>query len=228
MAPAPGRRLDDRLGFAGAVPLSPRTAGVDPSDQGDAAQGRTGRAPGLGEGRGRARDDRRPRAQRSLSCLRAGERAVAGAHGPRAARRGRAPRLDGRGRATGGRRPRRAPRGHVPGRLGDGGAEDRGHRPDRGTGAGGQGRLDGRARPRARERRSRARVDDPDVRDRGRPHPPLGGRRHRLGLRSGRRGRRVAREGGAAPRRDRRASGRGIHLGPSALGRRLAAGRGGQ
>ena len=51
----------------------------------------------VGEGRGRARDDRRPRAQRPLARLRAGQRAVARADGDARARGRRAHGLDGRG-----------------------------------------------------------------------------------------------------------------------------------
>ena len=63
------RRLGDRLRLAGALPRPPRPAGLDVPDQGHApARGaRRGR-----EGRSRARDDRRPRAKRSLAGLRAG------------------------------------------------------------------------------------------------------------------------------------------------------------
>ena len=53
--------------------------------------------------------------------------------------------------------------------------------------------VDGGARTRPRERRPRARAHDPDVRDRRRAPPPVGRRRHRLGLRPGRGGRGVAR-----------------------------------
>ena len=102
----------------------------------------------------------------------------------RAARRRRAPRLHGRGRAAAGRRPCGDPRGALPGRLGHRRAEDRGGRPHRVARAGRARRLDGCARPGPRERRLRAGADDPDVRDRRGPHPSLGGRRHRLGLRS--------------------------------------------
>ena len=66
-------------------------------------------------------------------------------------------------------------------------------------------RVDGRARDDPRERRLRPRADDPHVRGRGRAHPPLGRRRHRLGLRPGGRDRGVVGEGAAAARRGRRA-----------------------
>ena len=49
-------------------------------------------------------------------------------------------------------------------------------------GAGGSRRVDGRARHGPAERRPGPGADHPHVRDRGRPHPPVGGRRHRVGL----------------------------------------------
>ena len=55
------------------------------------------------------------------------------------------------------------------------------------------------------ERRPRPRADDPDVRDRRGTDPPLGRRRHRLGLGAGGRDRGVLDEGAAAARRGRRA-----------------------
>ena len=67
------------------------------------------------EGRGRARDDRRPRAQRPLPRLRARVGALAGADGRARARRRHAPRLDGRGHAPRRRRPRRAAPATFPG-----------------------------------------------------------------------------------------------------------------
>ncbi len=64
---APGRcrrRLGDRLGVPGALPRAARAPGMDDADQGHAAGGR--RRPGrVREGCGRARDDRRSRAERS-------------------------------------------------------------------------------------------------------------------------------------------------------------------
>ena len=149
-APHDGRRrLGDRLRLAGALPRPPRPASLDVPDQGNAAARRARRG---GEGRGRARDDRRPRAQRPLPRLRAGLRALAGADGGARAGRRDAPRLDGRGNAARGRRrPRRAARGDLPGRLGHRRAQDRSARPDRRARAGRPRRLDGRARHRCAE-----------------------------------------------------------------------------
>ena len=72
------------------------------------------------------------------------------------------------------------------------------------------------------ERRLRARADDPHARRRRGPHPPLGRRRHRLGLRPRGRDRGVVGQGAAAARRasagwcrhDRAARGRGRRQGP--------------
>ena len=76
-----------------------------------------------GEGRGRARDDRRPRAKRSLAGLRARVGALAGADGRARARGRHAPRVHGRGDAARRRGPRRPARGHIPRRLRDGRAK---------------------------------------------------------------------------------------------------------
>ena len=65
--------------------------------------------------------------------------------------------------------------------------------------------VDGRARRRPRQRRPRPRADDPHVRDRGGADPPLGRRRHRLGLGARGRDRGVVDEGAAAAGGDRRA-----------------------
>ena len=73
----------------------------DAADQGDAAARRPRGAPRIGEGRRRARHDRRPRAQRPLARLRARQRPLAGADGRRGACRRRASRLDRRGRRCG-------------------------------------------------------------------------------------------------------------------------------
>ena len=214
---ARGCRLGDRLCLARAPRLTPRTADSDTADQGNAASRPAGRAAGLAEGRCRARHDRRPRAQRPLARLRPRHGAVARVDACGVARRGRAPRLDGRGRAPTRRRSGGDPRGGLPGRVGHGCAEDRRDRPDRGARAGRPRRVDGGARPRLRDRGSRARAHDPDVRGRGGPRPSLGRRRDRLGLRPAGGGGRVAREGGAAARRDRRAA-------PSGRDRRVALG----
>ena len=56
------------------------------------------------------------------------------------------------------------------------------------------------------ERRPRSRADDPHLRGRRRRDPPLGRRRHRLGLRPGGRDRGVVGQGAAAARGDRRAA----------------------
>ena len=149
-----------------------------------------------GEGLGRARDDRRPRAERPLPGLRAGLRPLAGADGGARAGRGDASRLDGRGDAPNGSRTGRAARSHVPRRLGDGRTQDRRPRPDRRPRAGGARRLDGRARDDPRQRRPRARAHDPHLRARRGAHPPLGRRGDRLGLRSRGRDRGVVDEGG--------------------------------
>ena len=174
------------------------------------ARGRRGRrgagARAVGEGRRRARDDRRPRAQRPLARLRAGQRALARADGDARARRRRAHGLDRRGHAPRRRRPRRAARGDVPRRLDHGRPEDRGRRPDRRARAGRARRVDGRARSRLRQRRPRSGADDPDVRDRRGAHPPLGRRRHRLGLGSRGGDRRVLGQGRPAAARDRGAA----------------------
>ena len=73
---------------------------------------------------------------------------------------------------------------------------DQPHRPPR---AGRPRRLDGGAGPHLPERGHRPGPDDPHVRGRRRSHPPMGRRRHRLGLRSGGGGGGVAGQGPAAP-----------------------------
>ena len=145
--PLAGDGLDDRLGVAGAAALAPRLARAHDADQGHAAERRSDR---VGEGRGRARDDRRPRAQRPLARLRAGERPLAGA--ARASASSPASR-------TSSRRSRAVCAPEVtltelleavlPGRLGHRLPEDRGARPDRRARAGRPRRLDGRARARS-------------------------------------------------------------------------------
>ena len=55
---------------------------MDEADQGDDAARPARRVALVGQGRGRARDDRRPRAERPVAGLRAGQRALAGTHGP--------------------------------------------------------------------------------------------------------------------------------------------------
>ena len=111
------------------------------------------------EGRRGARDDRRPRAERPLARVRAGqyrwpelmaERELAGVVHLVST-------VEETLRA--GRRPRGVARGHVPGRLRHGRAQDRGRRPHRGARAGRARRLDGRDRPRPAERRPRPRAD---------------------------------------------------------------------
>src|SRR6188472_1901805 len=201
-----GKRLGDRLCLARALPHEERGRAPHTAHQGNQAPRWPRGASRVGQGRRRARHDRRSRAQRPLARLPAGHRSLAGADGRRAACRRRASRLDRRGRRAAGRGPRRDPRCALPGRLRDGGAEDRGRRPHRGTRAGGARGIDGRARPRPWKRRPRARVDDPHLRGRRGTDPPLGGGRDRLGLRPTRGGGRVARQGGAAPERDRRAA----------------------
>src|SRR4051794_38209158 len=191
------RRLGDRVGVAGAARHAPRPARPDVPDQGDAAGGRADRGP---QGRRRARDDRRPRAQRPRTRLRAGLGALAGAARRAGARRRHAPRVDGRGDAAARRGARRAARRRLPRRVGDRRAEDRGARPDRRARAGRPRRVDGGARARLAERRPRAGADDPDVRDRGGARAPLGRRRHRLGFAPRRRDRGVVGEGAAAAR----------------------------
>ena len=161
-----GKRLGDRLGLARALPLEERGRAPDAAHQGDQAPRRPRRASRLGQGRRRARHDRRPRAQRPLARLRPRHGPLAGADGRRAAGRRRASRLDRRGRRAARRRSRGDPRRALPGRLSDGGAEDRGRRPHRGARAGGTWGVDGGARPRPRKRRPRACADDPHVRGR--------------------------------------------------------------
>src|SRR6266853_877862 len=83
-------------------------------------------------------------------------------------------------------------------------SSDLGARPDRATRAGGPRSGDGRARAHSAERRPRARAHDSHVRRRRRRDPPLGRRRHRLGLRPRRGGRGVVGEGPSAAGGDRR------------------------
>ena len=135
-APAPSRSVRDRgLGgrvrLAGAVPRPPWRPGLDDADQGHPPARRVCRATCVREGRGRARDDRRPRAERSLARLRARHRPLAGAHGHAGARRRRAHGVDGGGNAPRRCRSGRDPARDVSRRLRDGRAEDRGGRPDR-------------------------------------------------------------------------------------------------
>src|SRR5205823_796292 len=66
------------------------------------------------------------------------------------------------------------------------------------------------------DRRPRPGADDPHVRRLRRAHPPLGRRRHRLGLGSGAGDRGVVGEGASAPPGDRRAPS-GTRRGPGAL-----------
>ena len=193
------RRLGDRLRLAGALPRPARPAGLDVPDQGHAA---ARRARGGREGLGRARDDRRPRAERPLPRLRAGLGALAGADGRARAGGRHASRLDGRGNAreaasawpSCSQRPSPA----APSRA-------RRRSPPLDLIAAlepvGRGASMGALGTRARQRRPRARAHDPHVRGRRRADPPLGRRRHRLGLRARGRDRRVVDEGAAAARR---------------------------
>ena len=96
-AAARRRRLGDRLRLARALPRPARATRVDAADQGNAPAGLGRRPCRLREGRGRERDDRRPRAQRPLARVRARQCALARADGGASARRRRPPRLDGRG-----------------------------------------------------------------------------------------------------------------------------------
>ena len=167
---------------------------------GDAAS----RSPASAEGPRRARDDRRPRAQRPRPRLPPRQRARGRVPG-RAADGRRAPHgLDRRGAAAPGRRPGRAPARDLPRRLGHRRAQAGGDRPHRPARAGRPRRVDGRARRRPPQRRPRPRPHDPHGRRRRRRPAPVGRRRHRVGLRPGRRGRGVAREGAAAGAADRR------------------------
>ena len=100
------RRLGDRLRVARALPRATRRPAMDEADQGHPTTRRGRRRP---EGRCRARDDRRPQAQRSLARLRAGNDPLARADGAARARRCHAPRLDRRGAVAPGRRPRGDP-----------------------------------------------------------------------------------------------------------------------
>ena len=77
------------------------------------------------EGRRRARDDRRPRAQRPLARLRRRVDSLARADGAARARRRHASRLDRRGPPARRRRPCRDPARDLPRRLDHGRAEDR-------------------------------------------------------------------------------------------------------
>ena len=218
-AAARGRRLGDRLGVARALPRAPRRPARDDADQGHAPDRRGHRRR---EGRGRARDDRRSRAQRSLARLRAGHRALAGADGAARARRRDASRLDRRGAAAPGRRPRRDP-----------------------------ARRRSRAARSPARRRSRRSTTSPALEPVGRgasmgalgvvqangdfelaltirtfaiadgPHPPLGRRRDRLGLRAGGGDRGVVGQGPAAARRGRRPRARMTLLAVAVAGRGL-------
>ena len=98
-APALRRGLGDRLGLAGALPRAPRRPGLDDADQGNAARRGDRRPARVGEGRRRARDDRRSGAERPLSRLPSRERVLAGADGRASARRRQPPRLHRRGTA---------------------------------------------------------------------------------------------------------------------------------
>ena len=116
------------------------------------------------------------------------------------------------------------PRGDVPGRLDHGRAENLGDRPHRGARAGRPRRLDGRARDDQAERRLRSRADDPYLRGRRRPHPPLGRRRDRLGLRAGGGDRGVLGEGAPAAGRSSAAVCRAARRCPHDAARRSRSG----
>ena len=91
----------------------------------------------LGEGRRRAPHDRRPRAQRSRTRLRAGHASAGPSSWPSTgwpASRHLVSTVEGRLRPR--RRPRRAARGALPGRLGHRLPQDLGHRPHRRARAG--------------------------------------------------------------------------------------------
>ena len=209
--------------LARAVPPARRTPGMDRADQGDAPADGLGRGPPrrarcaarVHQGRGRARDDRRPDAQRSRPGVRVRNGAGARAAG-RATRRRVAPGLDrDRPAARGGARRRAAAR-HVSARLGHRGAKgpgDEGDRDARGHPARG---LHGGDRDRQPDRRARHQCRDPDLRDRGRRD--LDGRRRRdrrrLRPRAGARG--GACQGGRTGRRYRRLGGAAV--GGAALG----------
>ncbi len=203
------RRVGGRLRLARALSLATRRPDPDDADQGNPAAGGCGRAAYVREGRRRARDDRRPRAERPLPCLRAGNRALAGADGDAGARGRRAHGVDGRGNSASGSRARRDPPRDLSGRIRDGRAEDRSRGSHRRARAGRSRRVNGGDRTGLRQRRLRPRPHHPHVRGRRRRDPPLGGWRHRVGLRSGRRGRGVVDEGEASARGDRVARSRG-------------------
>ena len=214
------RRLGDRLRLAGALPRPPRPARLDVPDQGHAAARRARRGR---EGRGRARDDRRPRAERPLARLRAGLGALARADGrARARRRRRTSSRRSRARcattsASPSCSPRRSPA--APSR-----ARRRSRRSTRsralepvgrGASMGALGTVRGNGDLElALTIRTFAVAEGRD--------PPLGRRRHRLGLRARGRDRGVVDEGAAAARRDRRAArgGRAVTLLAVAVGGR--------
>ena len=101
-----GRRLGDRLRVAGAVPRPARRAALDDADQGHPPDRRGHRRR---EGRRRAHDDRRSRAQRSLARLPGRIDSLAGVDGAARARGRDPPRLDRRGPPASGHRPGRDP-----------------------------------------------------------------------------------------------------------------------
>ena len=179
----PRRRLVDRVRLTRALPRAARPPCVDVPDQGHASGWSRGgaRAGAVGEGRRRARDDRRSRAQRPVARVRAGERALARADGDARAGGSRAHGLDRGGPAA--RRSRSSRSSSV--RRSPGGR----------SGAPKIAAVDliaeiepvgaGRRWARwvaSRQRRPRSGPDDPDVRDRRGADPPLGRRRCRVGL----------------------------------------------
>ena len=181
-------RLDDRLRVPGALSLPRRGSRLSTMPIKGTQSGRCRRRGR--EGCRGARDDRRPRAQRSLTGLPARLGRVARADGAARARGRHPSRLEGR-RAPFERTPHLAEilgARLFPWRLH--------HRRLRRSppfdliaalepvGAGG---LDGSPRRSAPGRRLRARAHDPDVRRRRRSRAPLGGRRNRVGTGSRRR-----------------------------------------
>ena len=98
------RHLECDLRVPRALPLAAGRPPQHQADQGNAAARCGRRAPRLGEGRGRARHDRRSRTQRSLACVRGRFHPLARADGDAGASGRRAHGLDGRGDAPARRR----------------------------------------------------------------------------------------------------------------------------
>ncbi len=205
-----------RQPLPGALPAPGGPRGVDRADQGNASAGGTGIgapgrarcAPGLGQGRRRARDDRRSDAQRPGAGMRVRKRA-SGATTNRGPRGRLASGLDRvRPAARRGGRRRAATR-EFPARLGDRGAQgpgDEGDRHARGHPSRGVHRGD---RHRLADRGARPQRRDPHVRVRTRCGVVGrgGGRGGRLRP-AGRAGRGIH-QGGRSDRRDRGSPGPG-------------------